>query len=60
MEINPRDQPLQFNSVHLWQSYSHQGTLMPSVYSNCKHDHRGRDGNLSQIFTTFYDFGNGK
>ena len=33
---------------------------MPGVYSNHKHDHRGHDGNLSQIFMTFYDFGDGK
>ena len=33
---------------------------MPGVYSTRKRDHRGRDGNLSQIFTTFYDFGDGK
>ena len=32
----------------------------PSVYSTRKRDHRGRDGNLSQIFTTIYDFGDGK
>ena len=34
--------------------------VMPGVYSTRKRDHRGRDGNLSQIFTTFYDFGDGK
>ena len=27
-------------------------SVMPGVYSNRKRDHRGRDGNLSQIFTT--------
>ena len=34
--------------------------VIPGVYSTRKRDHRGRDGNLSQIFTTFYDFGDGK
>ena len=33
---------------------------MPGINSKRKHDHRGHDGNLGQIFTSFYDFGDGK
>ena len=43
-----------------WIESSPTIILMPGVYSTRKRDHRGRDGNLSQIFTTFYDFGDGK